>query len=250
MKNGLALGAGGVKGFVHLGVLQYLKEEDIKFNVVSGSSIGSIVGAMYSLGYEPKDMLKSIMKIGLDDVQKLITYRFNPRGIAPILDELLSNATFEETILPFRAVAVNMYTGKQKNFDAGPLSMALACSSAIPPYFRPCRYNGATYVDGAFLNSVPADVVFNMGAEKILSVNLTSNNPYNYGNKKALDRFYPENNVEDANVTDECYKYSTVVIEPDLSDFKAFSFSNFDKLFEIGYSSAQEKGELLHTFKE
>ena len=250
MKKGLCLGAGGVKGFVHLGVLQFLQDEGINFECVSGCSIGSIVGGLYSLGLTPRDMVKQLMELGLDDFKKLLYFRFNGKSISGVLNTLTENTTFEQTKIPLQVVAVDMYKGTQTVFSSGNLADAMTASSAIPPYLRPYNINGVTYVDGAFLNSVPADLVKNMGAEKILSVNLSYGRPFNYGNKNALDKFYPKNKVPLAEVTSQCYQFSTVIIEPDLREYKAFSFTDFDTLFDIGYSQAKAMKDKLQIFKE
>ncbi len=247
---GLCLGAGGVKGFVHLGVLTYLQEQDIKFDMVSGSSVGSIVGGLYALGFTPRDMVKEIIKLGFDDPAKLLYYRFNDKSISTILNQITGGANFNQTDIPLGIVAVDMYSGKQKVFNQGNIADAMTASSAIPPYLRPYKIDDITFVDGAFLNSVPADVVKDMGAEKILSVNLSYGRPFNYGNKQNLDKFYPKNNVPIAEITEQCYKYSTVIIEPDLREYKSFSFTEFNTLFDIGYNSAVANAEKLKVFKE
>lgn len=250
MKKGLCLGAGGVKGFVHLGVLQYLQEEGISFDMVSGCSVGSIVGGLYALGFTPRDMVKQLLELGLDDFKKLLYYRFNGKSISGILNTVTEGTTFEQTKIPLQIVAVDMKKGSQVVFSSGNIADAMTASSAIPPYLRPYNINGVTFVDGAFLNSVPADLVKNMGAEKILSVNLSYGKPFNYGNKNALDKFYPQNGVPLAEVTEQCYKYSTVIIEPDLREYKAFSFTDFDTLFEIGYAQAKSMSDKLKIFAE
>ncbi len=247
---GLCLGAGGVKGFVHLGVLQYLQEIDVKFDMVSGCSVGSIVGGLYALGFSPRDMVKELIKIGLDDPKKLLYFRFSDKSISGILNKITTGAKFNQTDIPLGIVAVDMYSGKEKVFSQGNIADAMTASSAIPPYLRPYKIKDITYVDGAFLNSVPADIVKDMGAEKILSVNLSYGRPFNYGNKTNLDKFYPKNQVPIAEITEQCYKYSTVIIEPDLREYKAFSFTNFDTLFDIGYNSAQAISEKLKVFQD
>ena len=249
MKKGLCLGAGGVKGFVHLGVLTFLQEEGITFDCVSGCSIGSIVGGLYALGYKTKEMLAEIIKVGFDNPQKLLYYRFSSKSISEILKDITSDKSFSDTIIPFKCVGVNMYNGNEFVFDRGSLADAMTASSAIPPYLRPYRIGGEVYVDGAFLNSVPANLVAQMGAEQILSVNLTYGKPFNYGNKNALDKFYPKNKVPYAEITKDCYMYSNLVLEPDLREYKAFSFTNFNELFDIGYNVAKANREKLLAFK-
>ena len=247
---GLSLGAGGVKGFVHLGVLQYLQEQNIKFDMVSGSSIGSIVGGLYALGLTPKEMVQQVIKLGFDDPTKLIFYRFSEQSISGVLKEITQNANFSQTKIPLAIVAVDMYTGKEVVFNSGNIADAMTASSAIPPYLRPYNIQGVTYVDGAFLNSVPADKVKQMGAEKILSVNLSYGRPFNTGNKSNLDKFYPKNNVPPAEVTRQCYENSTVIIEPDLREYKAFSFAEINTLFDIGYNACVQMADKLEIFKD
>lgn len=249
MKKGLSLGAGGVKGFVHLGVLQYLYEQKIKFDVVGGTSIGSIVGAMYALNYTPAEMMRRCIETGLYDIKKLISLRFENKGFSGLIDRLLNGKGFKDTVIPFKCVAVNLFSGEQKKFGEGNLGVACACSSAIPPYFRAITVKGETYVDGAFIDSVPSDVVKDMGADVILSVNLSYARPYNYSNKSTLDKIYPKNKVQKADVTRQCYAYSDVIIEPDLRKYKAFGLTNFDELFDMGYEEAKKIKDKLDLFR-
>ena len=250
MKTGLCLGAGGVKGFVHLGVLTFLQEEKIDFDFVSGCSIGSIIGGLYALGRTPKQMVEDFIKVGFDNPQKLLYYRISPKSISDILNDITGGKSFKDTFKSFRCVAVEMYTGKEKVFSSGNLADCMTASSAIPPYLRPYKVDKTVYVDGAFLNSVPADVVRQMGAEKVLSVNLSYAKPFNYGNKNNLDKFYPKNKVPFAEVTSQCYTNSNVIIEPDLRGYKAFSLTNLDELFMIGYNSAKQVKDKLQIFKK
>jgi len=249
LKKGLCLGAGGAKGFVHLGVLTFLKEENIEFDLVSGCSIGSIIGGLYALGYSPKDMVKEVLKVGFEDPQKLLYYRFSSKSISEILKDITGNKSFKDTLKPFKCVAVDMYSGKLQVFENGNLADSMTASSAIPPYLKPYKIGNQVFVDGAFLNSVPSDVVKNMGADKILSINLSYGKPFNYGNKNMLDKFYPKNKVPLSPVTEECYLYSDLVIEPDLREYRAFSLSNLDDLFFIGYNEAKRLRDKLSVFK-
>ena len=136
MKKGLSLGAGGVKGFVHLGVLQYLYEQEIKFDLVSGSSIGSIMGAMYALGFTPSKMMSECIKIGFSDVQKLIGYRFVKNGISGLIDQLLGGKSFEDTLIPFKAVAVY---GRAKEFFYGEFRSRHRLFQRDSALFKTCK---------------------------------------------------------------------------------------------------------------
>ena len=249
MKKGLCLGAGGVKGFVHLGVLEFLFENDVRFDMVCGSSIGSVVGAMYAMGQTPRQMLKNMVISGIADPKKFISARLKKDGIVPLLRELTGGRNFENLAIPFKAVAVDLYTGVQVNFESGSLPLALGASCAIPPYVRPVKINGATYVDGAFSDSVPADVLKKMGADKILSVNLSYGRVSNKKSKAMLDAIYPSNNVKEAFITSACYEYSDLIIEPDIRAYKAFDFSNSVKLFDIGYDEAKKLKDKILEFK-
>ena len=249
-KLGLSLGSGGVKGLAHLGALKVFEEEGIEFDVIAGTSIGSIVGALYAKGYSSDDMLSLLNEVGLADPQFAFMVVLGMVSLPEVINRFTGGATFSDLKKPFKAVAVDAVKGKEVIFSSGDLSIALASSSAIPP-FRPIEIDGKILVDGAYLNYVPSDVVKEMGADFVLAINLGKGKDTNQGIKSTLDEIFPSNGVPFANRSHQCYEYSDFILHPDLSAFSTSSFKNLDEIYKIGYDCAKEKvQEILSRIKD
>ncbi|MFQ7079421.1 MAG: patatin-like phospholipase family protein [Christensenellaceae bacterium] len=159
IKVGLALGSGGAKGFAHIGALKAFEEHGVKFDVVAGTSIGSIVGAFYANGYSATDMLQLMRTVDFSDVKRLVMIRMNTDGVQRVLEKAIGDLEFSDLKLPFAAVATDFQTGQEVDLCRG-------CPALAPPapiaFFKPVPVENRLLMDGAFVNSVPADLVRGM----------------------------------------------------------------------------------------
>jgi len=160
MKIGLVLSGGGIRGIAHLGVLQALSEAGIKFNMISGTSAGSIVGALYAQGIEPAEILKVFMKTHL---YRYIRPAFGAKGlisldkIRTLLLEYFPHDSFEGLKIPTVITATNFNECKVTYFQSGELINPILASSAIPVFFKPIHIGGKIYIDGGILNNFPVE---------------------------------------------------------------------------------------------
>lgn len=244
IKLGLALGSGGAKGSAHLGALKAFEEEGFIFDFVAGTSIGSIVGALYAKGYSSDDMTSLFKEIINGDPALVLAFSLGVISLTEIIDKFTGGAHFSDLKKPFRAVAVDVETGKEEIIGDGELSSALASSSAIPP-LKPIRREGKLLVDGAFLNYVPSDVVKGLGADFVISVNLGKGKSSNKKIKEELDEIYPKNKVPYANRSKKCYEFSDFVIEPNLDRFTSVSIGAFEDMYKIGYDTVKANAWLI-----
>lgn len=171
-KIGLVLGGGGAKGNATLGVLKVIEQSGVKIDYIAGTSIGAVIGAMYSAGYtaeEIEDIFTTLQwkELILDNLME-----------GKIRDLLLAKGVndFSDLKIPFRCVAVNVNTSRDEEFSSGLLYKAIMASVTIPPVYRPVELNGEKYVDGGFVNNLPVDVVKRMGAEFVIAVDLQQSN--------------------------------------------------------------------------
>ncbi len=240
-KLGLGLGGGGAKGSVHLGVLRAFEEEGIKFDVVVGTSIGSLIGALYARGLSAKEIETIISNSTLSDVKHLLFTRFTGGGVDQMIKLATGNLEFDDLKLPFASVAVDLYSGKEVVFTEGNLIKCIGASCAIPPYFHAVEYNDAKYVDGAFRNIIPCDAAKNLGADFVVGVDLSMNRQSNEISRRALNEMYPENGIVPCNPSENGYAACDVMIAPDLTGYRSTSITSMSEMFDIGYFAAKEK---------
>ncbi len=240
-KLGIALGSGGAKGMALLGALKALEEENIEFDVVSGASIGSVIGALYAKGYTVGDMLRLKDSLGVSDPQNVLLFFLGGTGLTGIMRRVTGGAYFDDLVKPFRAIATDLYTGEEVVMGYGDVSTAIAASSAIPPAFRPVLRDGRTLVDGAYVNSVPSDAVKALGAEKILGIDLGADTDTNQNIKRALDDLYPENGVKLGKKSEQGYKFSDFMLAPDLKRYSGADIMRLNEMYDIGYEEARSK---------
>lgn len=236
IKLGLALGSGGAKGFAELGALKAFEENGIEFNVIAGTSIGSIIGAFYANGYSSTDILELIKKIDLSDVKKLFMLNMDTSSVFNIIDTTIGSLNIEELKKPFKAIATEIESGDEQVFDKGSTALALCASSSYPPFFKPVVIDGKRYVDGAFSNSVPADRVKEMGADYIVGIDLA-----NHQQKQSfLSRIFPTYQGKTKEPWKKGYENSNVMLHPDLSEYSPVQIKDADAMFEIGYKCAMD----------
>lgn len=234
VKLGLALGSGGAKGFAELGALKAFEENGITFDVVAGTSIGSVVGAFYADGYTATDILELLRGVDYNEIKNLFMIKMDTSGLFNVIDRYIGSLTFEELKKPFRAVATALDTGEEKVFSSGSVAKALCASSSMPPFFKPVIIDNVRYIDGAFVNSVPADVTRELGADYVVGIDLK-----NHEEKPGIiSRIIPsfKGGVEEP--WKKGYENSDVMLRPDLTGYKAVSFMQGSEMFEIGYHTA------------
>ena len=236
-KLGLALGSGGAKGYAELGALYAFEENGIEFDVIAGTSIGSVIGAFYAAGYSSTDCLELLKSVDVSEIKNLFMIKMDTLKLFKVIDRTIGNLDIEELKKPFRAVATVLDTGEEYEFKSGSVAQALCASSAYPPFFKPVMVDGKALIDGAFSNSVPADKVKKMGADYIVGIDLSSHVKSGGG---LLSMIFPEFNGGADEPWKKGYENADVMLHPDLSEYKPVSFSAAHKMFEIGYACANE----------
>ena len=176
VKIGLALGGGGMCGFAHIGFMQVLEENGIKPDLISGVSMGSIIGGFYASGYTLEEIEKMAKSLKKNDLIALNCFKILKEGLASgkkietFLNIKLKVKTLEECILPFYVGATNLKTGKSEYFCEGKLVQALRASTAIPSIFPAVKFNGTSYVDGGTSENVPFPILRDKGADVVIAL--------------------------------------------------------------------------------
>ena len=177
-KVGLVLGSGGAKGLSHIAVIEYLEAMSIPIDIIVGSSIGSIVGAIYLIG-DLKRFEEDTRKFTKKELLSLFDFTLPKSGIVKgrnfmnlLQNYIPKDARIEDLPKPFSIVATDYYTGKQIVFTKGNILEAIRASISIPGVFVPVYHDGKLLIDGGVANPLPIDVAKDMGAGLTIAVNL------------------------------------------------------------------------------
>lgn len=257
---GAALGCGGAKGIAHLGILKALEEEGIFPDWYAGTSIGSVVGALFAYGYTSDEVREAVSGICLKEYVRYIRPFMNMSFIEDLLNEYLHGATFRDLKKPFYAWATDVKTVEGVLLEEGTLARACTASSAVPPYFHSVEIAGRELVDGVYTNAIPADVLKERGADFVIGVDLNaeteSGRVHYYNNLTRLLTVTLDSTVkipprEDA--VSRGYAASDFMFRPPLSAYTAVDASraSLSLMYEAGYAEAKEKmPELKEAMKE
>lgn len=176
---GLALGSGAARGWAHIGVLNELRDRGIEPKVITGTSIGSFVGAAYVSGYL-EQLQQWVCELTRRDIIRYMDVQLFAGGFITgavqkkMIREKLGDVKIETLKTPFAAVATNLKTGREIWFQQGSLLDAVHASVALPGLFSPVHIDGQWLVDGGLVNPVPVSVCRALGAEVVIAVNLNS----------------------------------------------------------------------------
>jgi len=238
---GLALGGGAVRGIAHIGVLKVLEDRDIEIGMIAGTSVGSLIGALYCGGLGWKEIWDRVQEMSWGD---LVQIDWSGMGLAKtkrmedVLVELLGDIDFDDLRIPLRAVAVDITSAEEVVIESGSVAQAVRASASIPAIFAPVESEGRLLVDGGVANNLPVDVVRDMGAKTVIAVDL---------NPEATEHRRPENLVDIMYRTFAILMWNTsslgreeadILIQPEIGKFSFHDFSQAERLFELGEEAA------------
>lgn len=176
-KIGLALGSGGFRGLAHIGVIKVLKANNIPIDFIAGSSIGALIGAFYAdcqdIDKIEKFVLNTNWKLGVS-ILDLGRHGGLIKGkkIENLIRKWLGHTCFNRIKIPIAVVTTDLSTGQKFVIKEGNLIKAIRASFSVPLIFEPIVYQGRLLADGGLVDPVPDNIVKNMGADKVLAVNL------------------------------------------------------------------------------
>lgn len=171
---GIVLSGGGARGFAHVGVLRVLEEAGARFDVVAGTSMGAIVGAMYAAGLTPDEILSIISETTWRDVVDLSLGTGLMKGER--VHALLSNylpADFDDLVLPLAVISTDIESGEEVVHYDGALVTAVRASASFPGAFEPVFLDGRALVDGGLVNNLPTSAAFMLGATRVIASDVT-----------------------------------------------------------------------------
>ncbi len=172
----LVLGAGGSRGFAHIGVIKVLEASGIQPDIVVGSSSGSVVAALYAGGYNALALEAMALEVGDGDLIDFTLFgpgRVQGEALQDYVNKALGNRPIEALERAFAVVATERATNRMTVFNRGNTGLAVRASSSIPNVFWPVIIAGTEYVDGGLSSRVPVPVARRMGAQVVIAVDVS-----------------------------------------------------------------------------
>ncbi|MCD6097920.1 patatin-like phospholipase family protein [bacterium] len=271
----LVLSGGGARGLAHIGVLRALDEQGIKPDLIVGTSMGAVIGGLYAAGYSPEQMKELAHSLDWREVfksspkrsdvyltQRLETERYilslRFRGISPELPKALSplqqvfdilssltstanwiaDGNFDNLAVPFRAVAVDILSGRVIVFDSGNLAEAIRASISLPVYFSPVSLDTLYLVDGGLLAPIPTEVAESIGAEIIIASDVATRKVSQKELSNPVDILTRSLDIMSEGTKRDERKLADILITPDLDKYPPSNFDNCDSLIEAGHRCA------------
>ncbi len=252
-RTGIALGAGGARGWAHFGVLKTLEEKGIPIDMITGCSIGAFVAALYGkTGSAEKaiDLAFSHFSSTRQIRKNIYDYALTGGGIIKgerilsVLEEMLGGADFLDLSVPVSIIAVDMATGQEVILKQGSVSEAVRASIASPGMFSPFHMNGRWLADGALLNPLPVDVLINEGADFVLGSVVEARAgeqwPEN-GRPSILSTLSRSFSIMFSRAARESINKADLVIYPDVRGYKWGDFHLGRELITKGEEACLEK---------
>lgn len=274
-KIGIALSAGGAKGFAHIGVLKVLDEENIPIHIVTGSSMGAVIGGLYSAGYTPAQieeiaintdwqaLFNDNLKPSSRDLSTFISTRDTYMLSFPILEGLpqlpaglvrgqnLSMLLYR-LLLPFHdvndfsklpvsfgAVATNLSTGAPHLFNSGYLPEVIRASAAIPSIFKPVSIDNELYIDGGVIRSIPVEDAIGMGADYVLVSDVGEPVKPLEDLDTFVDILFQSVGFHLVKSDSAQIELADFYIRPDIENYTSFSYEEVEALIESGEAAAR-----------
>lgn len=194
------MGGGGARGFAHVGMIMALQEGGVQPQLVAGTSMGSVAGAMFAVGQDMPRLAEVLGTLDLHQIfglsesyrrmlertigEEVLTqltgtsWREQPPQrllrLCQLLNLLCKGKSFQDLSIPFACVAADVDTGEEVIIQSGPLYRGVAASAALPGVFHPAPWKGRYLIDGGVINNLPADVVLSMGASIVVAVDVSA----------------------------------------------------------------------------
>ena len=253
MKIGLALGGGGARGLAHIGVLKALEKNKIKIDLVSGTSMGAIVGAFYAAGVTVNHLEHLATSTDWKKIYSLLDPKFKDglfggEKLAEFLKTELGDLEFKNLKKPLFVAATDSASADIKIFHTGKVVPALRASSSLPVIFNPVKNKDNVLIDGCFSLPVPVSPLAKAGADLIIAVNLDADY---FSEKKtgSTNLFNTINNglllLRHHLAAANCEK-AQVVIKPRVGKYGWYDFFKAKEIIEAGET---ETAKIIHKLK-
>ncbi len=273
---GLALGGGAARGFAHIGVLYELESARIEVDLITGSSAGALVGALYAIQPSAKFVeeksrsflnsrefrmikldflrqreenppgffynLKSFIMKGILITSSVTRKGFvNPRSFRDAMEHLVGKYTFKDLKIPFYAIAADIQSGEEVIIKDGKLVDALIASCSIPGIFPPFETDGKVLVDGSWVSPVPVSAARKLGANVVIGVDISRDLDDTTELERGLNVMLRTSAITRQRLKEMELQNADVVIRPEVGDVHWADFSKLNQLIELGREAGRQK---------
>lgn len=249
-KIALVLGAGSARGLAHIGVLQVLVENQIPFDMIVGSSMGAMVGAIYASGTDLYMLDKMVEQMNMGVLLDVIVPNLGfiaGNRVSEFIELLTKRKTFADLDRQVLVVATDLISGERVIFEEGSVTEAVRSSISLPGIFTPVTKDGKVLVDGAVIDRLPVQVARARGADMVIAVDVT----YGPGPKTTI------NNTMDVILTsldimgkhhfDTVMPQADILIQPEVSHINTNDFSRSRETVDLGRRAAEDKISEIRT---
>lgn len=266
MKIGLALSGGGIRGIAHAGVLAGLEKNNIKIDIIGGTSSGAIVASLYAIGYSPyhifilfKRYAKEIAKLntepivsGIKNKSKFSGFR-SGKKIEEIYNEFANRKNvynISQIKMPITIPTVDITQSKEyvftnyipkgtknnkKYITDFPIGRAIRASSSFPGFFSPCEYKNHMFMDGGTLDNIPVNEVKKQGADKVLAVKFDAD-IVNYSSNM-MDIIMKTIDIMGSKISEDNLEMSDYILNVYTDKVGLLDIKKLDKCYSYGYES-------------
>ncbi len=260
-KIGLALGSGGARGLCHIEFIKVLDELGLKPSIISGTSIGSIIGSFYAAGFSGEEMEDLTEKVSLLDIRKMVDLNIlnnqgliKGKGVIDFLNKHLPIKKFEDLSIPLKIVACEFWNRKEYIFQTGDILPAIRASISVPGVFEPVVINNIVLIDGGIVNPVPMNVIRDY-CDILIAIDVTGINQPPQKNPtpsifesvtisfQIMESAFVENQI--------IYYKPEIYIKPKLMNIQIFDFHKNRKIIEsVGDDVKEFKNKLSNIINK
>ena len=245
---GLALGGGAVRGAAHIGVLDALDRAGLEPAIITGTSAGALVGALYAAGTSPSEIGKLAQTLRWARLIRPARTRralFETGRLATFLDGVLGARDFDALTRPFAAVACELTTGRPVVLRDGPVASAVLASAAIPGVFPPVERDGHLLVDGSVVDMVPAALAREMGADIVVAVDVSG--PLPRRKPTTLLHIMVAVSALQPGGSERLAQDADLVLSPTVDEYAFWELSRIAEFEEAGRVAAEQALPLLRA---
>ncbi|MFP4455706.1 MAG: patatin-like phospholipase family protein [Desulfonatronovibrio sp.] len=260
---GLALGSGGASGLAHIPMLEVFDELDIKPSIIAGSSIGSIIGALYASGLSGKEIRDIVLQFSGSDMEAFRTLiqgdsglelmdllkvdldaggLLDTQGFLNFLKEKIRVNTFEDLPIPLVVAAADYWKQKQVVIDSGDIVQAVKASMAVPGLFAPVAWQDRLLVDGGTVNPLPYDLVADK-CDVVVAIDVSGGiTPKKRDKPNFSDSLFNSFDIMQQAIIHQKLKYQQpdIYIRPEIKDIRMLHFHRSPEIFEQAAPAAGE----------